>query len=419
MATEVIMPVLGLTMESGTIVEWIKQEGDAVREGEILFTVETDKSVMEVEAKASGVLLKVLHGPGDSVPIQKVIAYIGAAGEPVPGNGIAESGPALASTGFSKATAVPVAAKAAESFSGRVKASPKAKRRAEALGVSIERIVGTGPGGRVVFADVEGFAASAPAQVAAPVATGIAAVSAPLAASSKEKREIERIPLAGIRKVVATRLAASASTIPHFYLTIQIDMTAAVDLRQQLLAYGEGKGLARVSFNDMVIKAVAVALKAFPAVNASIEGDAIVRYGEVHVGFAVALEGGLVVPVVPNADAKSVFDIAATTRALDEKAKSKGLSPDDYGFGTFTVSNLGMFGVDQFTAIINPPEAAILAVGRICKEPAVVDDTVAIRSIMHITLSSDHRLIDGAVAAGFLARVKTALEQPLELLIQS
>lgn len=446
MATEIIMPVLGMTMESGIIVEWMKQEGDAVTEGEVLFNVETDKSVMEVEAKASGTLLRILHGPGDDVPIQQVIGYIGEAGEVIaeaddPGDGdgatdVTTDGTAAATTdgaadGTAAATTdgaaddtaggqnVPAAADAGTPGQpGRVKISPKARRHARDLGIAVEHIAGTGPGGRIVFSDVESFAAQTAAAATAPApAAGPAPSVTPAAAGPGSKRVQRRAPLSGLRKVAATRLAESASTIPHFYLTMDVDMTRLTGLREQLIAYGEKRGLARVSVNDLIIKAAGIALRAFPAVNASLEGGEIVEYADVNVGFAVALDDGLVVPVVASADQKSVFDIAAETRSLGEKARGRGLGPEDYGFGTFTISNLGMFGVDQFTAIINPPEAAILAVGRVKDAPVVVDGKVEIKDMMSITLSSDHRLIDGAVAGQFLAHLREILEQPLELLI--
>ncbi|MCY3772571.1 MAG: dihydrolipoamide acetyltransferase family protein [Gemmatimonadetes bacterium] len=452
MATEVIMPVLGMTMESGIIVEWMKKEGDSVTEGEVLFNVETDKSVMEVEAKASGTLLKILHGPGDDVPIQQVIAYIGEAGETIAGDGdegdsSADGGPdgdaGAAKTGAAEAAPEAVQAAGSPQQNGqgapaatesggqsgqpgqpaRVKISPKARRHARDLGVSIENIVGTGPGGRIVFSDVEAFAsqagaASAPVPVPAAAAASTATPATPPApAGPGSKRVQRRAPLSGLRKVAATRLAESASTIPHFYLTMDVDMTRLAGLREQLIAYGEKRGLARVSVNDLIIKAAGIALRSFPAVNASLEGSEVVEYADVNVGFAVALDDGLVVPVVAAADQKSVFEIAAVTRSLGEKARGRGLGPEDYGYGTFTISNLGMYGVDQFTAIINPPEAAILAVGQVKDTTVAVDGKVEIRAMMSITLSSDHRLIDGAVAGQFLAHLRDVLEQPLELLI--
>ncbi|MCY3555585.1 MAG: dihydrolipoamide acetyltransferase family protein [Gemmatimonadetes bacterium] len=454
MATEIIMPVLGMTMESGIIVEWMKEEGDSVTEGEVLFNVETDKSVMEVEAKATGTLLKILHGPGDDVPIQQVIGFIGEAGEDIaeavdagdPGDGdAAKTGTATdstesATTGLDGATTAGAADGTANGTTGgqdarlaagagtpgppgRVKISPKARRHARDLGIAIEHIAGTGPGGRIVFSDVEAFAARTAAAAQAPAgapATPTAPTTpapAPAAAGPGLKRIQRRAPLSGLRKVAATRLAESASTIPHFYLTMDVDMTRLTGLREQLIAYGEKRGLARVSVNDLIIKAAGIALRSFPAVNASLEGGEVVEYADVNVGFAVALDDGLVVPVVASADQKSVFDIAAATRYLGEKARGKGLGPEDYGYGTFTISNLGMFGVDQFTAIINPPEAAILAVGRVKDTPVVVDGKVEIKAMMSATLSSDHRLIDGAVAGQFLAHLREILEQPLELLI--
>lgn len=456
MATEIIMPVLGMTMESGIIVEWMKKEGDSVTEGEVLFNVETDKSVMEVEAKASGTLLKILHGPGDDVPIQQVIGYIGEAGEviaeAVDAGDAGDAGDRVAATaaktdgtadGTTGGEDTPAAAGTTDGTTGsedalaaagagtpgppgRVKISPKARRHARDLGIAIEHIAGTGPGGRIVFSDVEAFAAQAAAASQAPAA----AVSAPAATPASTpapaatapsgpgtKRVQRRAPLSGLRKVAATRLAESASTIPHFYLTMDVDMTRLTGLREQLIAFGEKRGLARVSVNDLIIKAAGNALRSFPAVNASLEGGEVVEYADVNVGFAVALDDGLVVPVVASADQKSVFEIAAATRSLGEKARGRGLGPEDYGFGTFTISNLGMFGVDQFTAIINPPEAAILAVGRVKDTPVVVDGKVEIKAMMTITLSSDHRLIDGAVAGRFLSHLREILEQPLELLI--
>lgn len=418
MAEEVIMPVLGMTMESGVIVEWLKQEGDQVSEGEILFSVETDKSVMEVEAKASGTLLKILNSPGDDVPIQQVIAYIGDADEDLP---------ATESTDTAESTAVPVAAEeSGQNGAGagtavsrtdikpdRIKASPKARKRAAGLNIPLDQINGTGPGGRIVFADVETYAENqtkAPTQTAAPIGS-----ASPGGAGSK--RVADQSPLAGIRKIAAERLAESASTIPHFYLTMDIDMTRAVELRQELLAYGESHNLARVSVNDLLIKAAGMTLKEIPSVNASLVGDTIEQYSDINVGFAVALDDGLVVPVVPAADSQSVYGIAEITKSLDKKAKETGLTPEDYGYGTFTISNLGMFGVDQFTAIINPPEAAILAVGQVKKQPMVIDDQIEIRSMMSVTLSSDHRLIDGAVAARFLSRFRSILEEPIALLV--
>ena len=455
MATEVIMPVLGMTMESGIIVEWMKKEGDSVTEGEVLFNVETDKSVMEVEAKASGTLLRILNGPGDEVPIQQVIGYIGEAGEAVAGDaggdgagdgvgaggadrGVgAGGGTAGRADGGADAPAADAAeaadaAHAAEAPgtevqpapSGRVKISPKARRHARDLGVDIAHIAGTGPGGRIVFSDVEAFAAraAAPAPAQAPAtapapATVPAPATAPAQSGPGSTRIQRRAPLSGLRKIAATRLAESASTIPHFYLTMDVDMTRLTGLREQLIAYGEKRGLARVSVNDLIIKAAGIALRSFPAVNASLEGGEIVEYADVNVGFAVALDDGLVVPVVASADRKSVFEIAAVTKAMGEKARGRGLGPEDYGYGTFTISNLGMFGVDRFTAIINPPEAAILAVGRVKDAPVAVDGKVEIKAMMSITLSSDHRLIDGAAAGRFLSHLREVLEQPLELLI--
>lgn len=419
MATEVIMPVLGLTMETGTIVEWLKGEGETVTEDDILFTVETDKSVMEVEAKVSGTLLKVLNGPGDEVPVQQVIAYIGVAGESISepeetvGNGAVASKPAIALTPNLPSTTPQPASR-----TGRVKSSPAARSYAKQHSIVVEEVTGTGPGGRIVKSDVEAFAQQQTESPATSVGTSAPSTFQSLGTKDQGgKLEKSRSKLSGIRKITATRLAESASTIPHFFVSMEIDMTRAVTLRQELNEYGESHSLSKVSVNDMIIRATALALKESPAVNASLDGDTIIQYADINVGFAVALDDGLVVPVVTASDQKSVYDIAGATKALDAKAKSGGLSPDDYGHGTFTISNLGMFGVDQFTAIINPPEAAILAVGRVKETPAVVDGAITTRSVMVLTLSSDHRLIDGAVAARFLSQIRDLLEQPIGLLL--
>lgn len=412
MATEIIMPVLGMTMESGIIVEWMKQEGDSVVEGDVLFNVETDKSVMEVEAKASGTLLKIVHSAGDEVPIQQVIGYIGNQGENLADDEVNRNSLPNSVTDKSPPAhevSRDIGATRAEGDTPRVKISPKARKHARDLGIAIKNLVGTGPGGRIVFSDVETYAVQARTTPASKVFPAIT--------ETGSKREQSRTPLSGLRKVAAIRLAESASTVPHFYLTMTVDMTRITGLREQLLTYGEKRGMARVSINDLIIKAAGITLRASPTVNASLDGDDIVQFADVNVGFAVALDDGLVVPVVGSADQKSVFEIAAMTRALSDKARDQGLGPEDYGYGTFTISNLGMYGVDQFTAIINPPEAAILAVGRIKEIPVALDGRVEIRPIMSISLSSDHRLIDGAVAGKFLAHFRDVLEQPLELLI--
>lgn len=414
MATAVTMPLLGLTMESGTIVEWMKKEGDPVHEGDILFTVETDKSVMEVEAKVSGTLLKILKAPGEAVPVTHVIGYIGAPGEAVPG----ETGQPAVLSGrdtTTEAAAAPHPVERAQEDE-RIKASPAARKLAKELGVPIGRVTGTGPGGRITREDVE---RSAAAPIAAPAAAPAAPPLPQPAAAVPSKRERARTPLTGKRKVAARRLTESKTTAPHFYLTVDIDMTKGIELREALIARSEAEDLSRPSFTDIFIKAAGIALREFPAVNASLDSDTIVQYEDVNVGFAVALDDGLVVPVVSQADRLSIFEVARTTQELEARAKTKGLVPGDYGHGTFTISNLGMFGVDNFTAIINPPEAAILAVGRIKKVPVVLDDQVVVRSLATVTLSSDHRVIDGAIAARFLGRLRRILEQPLELLIQT
>ena len=412
MAVDVIMPVLGMTMESGVIVEWMKQEGESVSEGDVLFTVETDKSVAEVEARTAGTLLKILHGPGDEIPIQQVIAYIGNPDEALPDNVVSvdagTSAPVVEAKGHNGSNATTIDAVAIKP--NRIKASPKARKRAGSLSIPLDQIEGTGPGGRIVFADVETYAAS-------PVETTSQEAPAALPSDRASKQVINRTPLTGIRKIAATRLTESTSTVPHFYLTMTIDMTRAAELRKEMLSYGERRNLPRISVNDMLIKAAGMALQDVPAVNASLDGNIIEQYADAHVGFAVALDEGLVVPVVPAANVHSVFRIAEITKSLDKKAKEGGLTPEDYGYGTFTISNLGMFGIKEFAAVINPPQSCILAVGKGEQRPVVKDGALAIATMMTCTLSVDHRSVDGSVGANFLAAFQGLLEEPLTMLL--
>jgi len=392
LATEVLMPKLGLTMTEGTVVNWLKNEGDQVEKGEELVEILTEKITNVVEAPASGILKKILVGPGETAKVSEPIGIIAAPGEEVE----IEAPAAPAESAAPAAEAAPEAAQPAK----RVKASPAAKKLAQEHGIALEDIVGTGPGGRITREDVlkavERKAAAKPEPTpAAPVVEE---------AAGEEKR----VPLAGMRKVIAQRMAESARTAPHVTIDMEVDMSQATAFRKALNEVAPEK----VSFTDIIVKVVAKALEEFPVINASLQGEEIVYHDYVNVGVAVALEDGLIVPVIRNANKLGIGAISKQVKELAEKAREGKLSPDEYKGGTFTVSNLGMFGVDSFTPIINPPESAILGVNRIQKKPVVVEDEIVIRPMMNLSLSFDHRLIDGALAAQFLQRVKALLENP-------
>ena len=425
------MPKMGDTMEEGKILRWIKHEGDPVKKGESLAEVETDKVNIEIEAFASGVLRKILVPEGTSAPIGAGIALIGAPDEPLPGslagNGAAKTSttatvaaaPAAAST-----TAVqspPVAPPAAESRE-RIFISPIARRLAEENDLDYTRIQGTGPNGRIIKMDVEAAMAGRQAVPVAPAAPAVPTpvevpAPAPAPAPVEAAEEIE-IPLTSMRRTIAKRLSQSWLTSPHYYVTSVIDTGKLADLRRQINEYAEKDPTpVKVSFNDLITKAVALALLRMPQVNVSFAEDHLVQKKQVHVGMAVALEQGLIVPVIHDADKRTVLDIARESHRLAEAARTGKLHPDDLTGGTFTISNLGMFDVDSFTAVINPPESAILAIGSITPTPVVVDGQVVVRDRMKVTLSSDHRAIDGATSARFLQEVKRLLEEPFGLLL--
>ena len=429
MATKVHMEALSPTMEEGRLVKWTKQEGDAVKSGDTLAEVETDKAVMELVARADGQLLKVVVPAGTTVPVGNVVAWIGKPGEKVDGQGAGsgEQGaaapkaapaptatapkpvPAPASKPAPAAQApVPVAAQADAT---RVKASPLARRIANEAGVDLKLVQGSGPGGRVVKRDVEGGAPQA--MPAAP-----AAASAPRTTNDARRTGVayEDVPLSQIRKTIAKRLAASIGPVPHFFLTTEIDMERAAEARDALnKQLGEEGG--KISFNDIIIKAVALALGQHRACNAWFQDDHIRYWNEVHVGMAVAIEDGLITPVIRNADQKSLREIGAESRELAGRARTRRLKPEEYTGATFSVSNLGMFDIDDFTAVINPPEAGIVAIGSIIPKAVPEGDRVIVRRRMRLTMSCDHRVIDGATGAAFLKTLKQMLENPLAMLL--
>ncbi len=443
MISRVVLAKLSPTMEEGTIVKWTKKEGDAVKVGDVLAEIETDKANMEMEALAPGVLRKILVPAGGKAPvgaligvvadakedISAVLAQAPAASPPVAPPAPAPSAPTPVAPvpppapirapvlAAALVPAAPPPARAAAPLGatprdGRVKASPLARSMAERQNIRLRDVAGTGPGGRIVKRDIESYAAApsrASALSAAPAPAGAAApvVPFPTIAPGQE------LPLSNMRKTIARRLAESKFTAPHFYVTVEVDMGAAVALREQLL---KGENV-KISFNDLVLKACARALTRFPMVNASWGGDKITTHAEVHLGVAVSIADGLITPVVRNADRKSVLEISREVKDLAGRAREKKLRPEEFMGSTFTVSNLGMFEVSEFTAIINPPEAAILAVGAVSKVPAVVEDKIAVGHRMKVTLSSDHRVVDGALAAQFLQELRRLLENPVSLFV--
>jgi pyruvate dehydrogenase E2 component (dihydrolipoamide acetyltransferase) len=396
LATEVLMPKLGLTMTEGTVVNWLKNEGDTVEKGEELVEILTEKITNVAEAPASGILKKILVGPGETAKVSEPIGIIAAPGEEI------EAPAAPAERAVPAAETATQAAEPAK----RIKASPAAKKLAEEHGIALADIEGTGPGGRITREDVLKAVESKEAkpEPAAPV-------------TEAAKTEGKRVPLAGMRKVIAQRMAESARTAPHVTVDMEVDMSQATAFRKSLNAVATESIGGKVSFTDIIVKVVARALEDFPVINASLQEEEIVYHGEINVGVAVALEDGLIVPVIKNTNKLGIGAISQLVKELAEKARSGKLTPDEYKGGTFTVTNLGMFGVDSFTPIINPPESAILGVNRIQKKPVVVNDEIVIRPMMTLSLSFDHRLIDGSVAAQFLQRVKALLENPDLLLL--
>src|SRR6266550_1990888 len=409
MATKVHMEALSPTMEEGRLVKWTKHEGDAVKSGETLAEVETDKAVMELVARADGQLIKVMVPEGTTVPVGNVVAWIGKPGEKVDGAGSTEQG-AVAAKPAPAAKAAPAPA-AAPADATRVKASPLAKRIAKDAGVDLKLLQGSGPGGRVIKRDVEAGATQPRAAVPS--------VSAPGSLlPARGGAAYEDVPLTQIRKTIAKRLVASIGPIPHFFLTTEIDMERAAEAREALnRQLGEEGGGGKISFNDIVIKAVALALVRHRACNAWFQEDHIRYWNDVHVGMAVAIEDGLITPVIRNADMKSLRQIGEESRELAGRARTRRLKPEEYTGATFSVSNLGMFDIDQFTAVINPPEAGIVAIGSIAAKAVPEGDRVVVRRRLRVTMSCDHRVIDGATGAAYLKTLKQMLENPLAMLL--
>ena len=420
----VLMPRLSDTMEAGVIAAWHKKVGDAVKKGEVLAEIETDKATMELESYKNGTLLYIGAEKGEKIPVNALLCIIGEKGKvdvdvvvaAVKAGGSATTTTTAPAPTVETAAPTTVAATAepVASSNGRVKASPLAKKLAKEKGIDISHITGSGDGGRIIKADIDHYQPAAPAasaalSTAAPETKAVVPVFTPVAG----QEGYTDIPNSQMRNVIAKRLAESKFTAPHFYLKMEINMDNAMTARAQL----NESSPVKISFNDLVVKAAALALRQHPAVNASWMGDKIRRHHHVHVGIAVAIEDGLIVPVVRFADQKTLPQIAAESKELAGKAKNKKLQPNEFTGNTFTISNLGMMDIEEFTAIINPPDSCILAVGRIREIVVKIGDGFAVSNVMMLTLSCDHRSVDGATGAAFLQSVKKFLEQPITMLL--
>jgi pyruvate dehydrogenase E2 component (dihydrolipoamide acetyltransferase) len=453
-ASVITMPKMSDTMTEGTIANWLKKVGDKVKAGDILAEVETDKATMELESYEDGTLLYIGVEAGNSVVVDGVLAIIGEEGadfqqllngggggaapaQATPGQALeqadeqvenaqtdnqiknstpASSNPPVAVPG--QGTNGQAASAASANTGGRIFASPLAKRMAEEKGIDIAQIKGSGDNGRIVVKDVESYtpAAKPAAQAAAPAPAPVAAAPQPTpapAATGKAGQDYEEVAVSQMRKVIARRLSESLFTAPHFYLTMEIDMDKAVETRTALNEVSPVK----ISFNDLVIKAAAAALRSHPAVNSSWLGDKIRFNKQINIGVAMAVEEGLLVPVVRNADQKGLSQIAGEVKEFSGRAKAKKLQPADWEGNTFTISNLGMFGIEEFTAIINSPDACIMAVGGIKQTPVVKNGQIVVGNVMKVTLSCDHRVVDGAVGSAFLQTFKKLLEDPIRILV--
>jgi pyruvate dehydrogenase E2 component (dihydrolipoamide acetyltransferase) len=404
------LPKLSAQMEVGKVVKWYKQEGDRVEKGEILFEVETDKASVEVESDHAGYLRRILLQPGVEVPVNTPIAVLADTLEedisPAVGGAPVQAAAPAATTGADPQPASPQTPSSAPSDEKRIKISPLARRIAGEHGLDIRHIEGTGPGGRITREDVEKALAPAAEKPARPAA------AAPVATEAGPTAEdFEDIELTKMRRVIAERLSESKRTAPHFYVDVTADATALMQLKSDFEKKADQLGV-KITFNDILIKLVAQTLKEFPMVNASFLGDRIRMYRAVNVGVAVGMEEGLIVPVLRDVDQKSLSQIGREVRDLAQRARNKKLLPEEYLGGTFTITNLGMFGVENFHAIINPPESGILAASSIIPKPVALEGEVEIRPCLKLSLSVDHRVVDGVLAARFLARVKELVEAP-------
>lgn len=412
MPTKILMPKLGMSMTEGRVVAWLTGEGDRVDKGTTILQIESDKIEYEVEAPASGVLARIYEHPSEEmVPVGQLLGVILAEGEelaeenllipqaPITTSAAARQFPDLGSR-------ITFPSRPTSAKGERIKVSPAARKLAEEKGVEVSQVEGTGPGGRITREDVQAFLES----------QGAGKLQHAVVVSEGGKPALGvRIPMSRMRKIISQRLTASASQVPHIYLFSEVDAAALLSRRAELSHRIEEETHQRLSYNDLLIEAVARCIERHPLFNATLEGNLIVIPAEIHIGLAVAIEDGLIVPVIKQVRGKSLAQIVSARADLSRRAQTKKLLPDDLAGGTFTISNLGMYEVDYFTAIINPPQSAILSVGRMVQKPRVVEGQVAIRTVMRLGLAADHRVIDGALAAQFLQDLKRELETPILL----
>ncbi len=433
MATNILMPALSPTMTEGTLAKWLKNEGDTIKSGDVIAEIETDKATMEVEAVDEGVLGKILVAAGtEGVAVNAPIAVLVDAGEAVPSAAPAPAPKAEAPAPKAAAEATPAPAPRGEpkanghdtsDHGARIFASPLARRMAQQAGLNLAGITGSGPNGRIVKADIDAARGQTPAAPAGVPQAAAAPVAAPAASLAPKPAEItaphDAVPHSSMRKVIAKRLQAAKQTIPHFYLSMDVELDALLKLRADLNAQSpkDGAGAFKLSVNDLIIKACAIALRRVPAANASFTDDAMIRYHDVDISVAVAIPDGLITPIIRKADQKGLAAISNEMKDLAARAKSGKLKPEEFQGGSFSISNLGMFGITSFSAIINPPQGAIIAIGAGEKRPVVRGAELAIATVMTVTLSCDHRVVDGAIGAEFLAAFKSIVEAPLSLML--
>ncbi len=422
MATNILMPALSPTMTEGTLARWLKKEGDTVKSGDVIAEIETDKATMEVEAVDEGVLGKILVADGtEGVKVNAPIAILIEKGEAVPTSAAAAPAKQQATAAPAPAAATPapapVAAPAvAKKTDDRIFVSPLARRMATQAGLDLATLKGSGPNGRIVKADIEAARGAAPAAKPAPAAA--APAPAALSATSITAPHM-LVPHSSMRKVIARRLSESKATVPHFYASIDVELDALLKLRADLNAKApkDGAGAYKISVNDLVIKATALALRRMPQVNATWTDEGTVQYSDVDISVAVSIPDGLITPIVRKADQKGLSTISAEMKDLAARAKAGKLKPEEFQGGGFSISNMGMFGVKEFAAIINPPQAGILAVSAAEQRPVVKNGALAIATVMSVTVSVDHRIVDGALAAEWLQVFKGIIEDPLSMLL--
>jgi pyruvate dehydrogenase E2 component (dihydrolipoamide acetyltransferase) len=419
MATEVIVPKVDMVMETGTFVEWLIKEGGHVNKGDPLFVISTDKASIEVESPADGILAGATAKVDDVIPVTEVIGYILEPGEALPAKALpkpvaAISAPVKAETAAEVATAIAVSSES----NNKVRATPVARRMAEKMGVDLSQIPGRGPRGRIHKADILAFQ-----KPLSPVErSGVSAAPMPIASAPSgsiplpDARRKQVIPLAGARKIISERLAYSAFTAPHINLSLRVDMTEAIRLREQVLEPIKNQTGQKVSFTAIIARAVATVLPRHPYLNASLSDGNIILWDDVHLGIATSVEENLIVPVIREAQSRNLGQIVATLADLTDRARSRRLTSAEMMGSTFTISNLGMYGIESFTAIINPPESAILAVGKMVDTPVAHEGQIVLRPMIEFTACADHRISDGATVARFLADLKASLENPYLLI---